>query len=689
MQSRWRIWVMVAVLLGVMAAEMALSAHRESLSWDEGDHLFAGFMSLRTGDLGLNPEHPPLAKMVAALPLVGLPLKVPALQGRFFKDEAYFDGRELLFRNGPANGGQYSADTLIFRARMAVSVFALAMALTVFLAGREMFGVETGLLAMTLVVLEPSLLTHGPFVATDSAVTCLFFATTFLLYRYVSRPSWQRLVATGVVAGLALAAKHSAIVLLPVVVILLAGEIVASPTARLARKGSPILRREALRERVQICFAFVGIAAIAVGVLWAFYGFRYQARPGSLRLDPTLAQYVVDLKPVEAQGILFFARWHLLPESWLYGLADVRKVANFMPTFFLGKVYAHGIWVYFPTVLLIKLTLGSMGLLLLAAWAAVSGRMQKRREIWYLLVPAGVYLLVAMNSQLNIGVRHVLPTLPYLMLFAAAGAWSLVRNARTGLRDRRWAYAVGALVVAHAATSLWAFPNYLPYANEAWGGSGKTYRYLSDSNVDWGQQLKTTSAYLKAHGIKDCWFAYFVSPFIEPADYGIPCRLLPTSDTSAEMDLPVPPVISGVVLMSAGDQNGFELGTKVRNPYQAFMGKQPEAVIDRGMLVYRGTFEVPLAAAIAPTQRSIRLLAKGDTAGAVREAKAAVQVGASSGAGSFDALMQLGKAEAKAGDVAAARDAFGKAAELVHAMEPSAQEQWRPVVAEQVAGLRQ
>ena len=680
----WRVWVMVAVLLGVMAGEMALSVRRESVSWDEGDHLFAGYMSLKTGDLGLNPEHPPMAKMVAALPLMGLPLVAPQMQGRFFKDEAYFDGRELLFRQ-PG----YSADTLLFRARMAVMVFALGLALLVFLAGREMFGTGAGLLAMGLVVTEPSLLTHGAFVTTDSAITCLFFGTVFALWRWVKRPGVGRLAVVGVAAGLALAAKHSAVVLLPVVVLLLVGEFGACVWRRRRLVGSGTY---ALR----LGLAFVGIVVVSVVVLWAFYGFRYQARPGALRLDPALAQYVVGLKPVEARGILLFARWHVLPESWLYGLADVRRVANFMPTFLLGKVYAHGVWGYFPVVLAIKLTLGSMGLMVLAGWAVVTGRMREKqvlrcaqddtgteeagggREVWFLLAPAGVYLLVAMSSQLNIGVRHVLPVIPLLLVFAAGGAWALVR------RGRRWAWVVGVLVAAHVASSAWAFPNYLPYANEAWGGSGQTYKYLSDSNADWGQQLKSVSAYVKANGIHDCWFGYFVAPFIEPADYGIPCRLLPTFDTNGQVELDVPPRVSGVVLMSAGDQNGFEFGTKVRNPYQTFMGRQPDALIDGGVLVFRGTFAVPLAAAMAPTERSVRLLKRGDVAGAVREARAAVEVAP----GSFDAQEQLGAALVRAGDRDGARGAFGRALGLVGEMEPSAQEQWRGQVEGDLAGVR-
>lgn len=278
MRASWRVWATVLLLLGVMAAELGGSVRRESVSWDEGDHLFAGWMSLRTGDFGLNPEHPPMVKMVAALPLVGLPLPTPRLGHRFFKDEAYFGGRELLFRNG-----SYSAATLLFRARMAASVFALLLALLVFGAGSEMFGTGAGLLAMALLVLEPNLLTHGALVTTDAAISCLFFATVWALYRYVLRPSWGRLLVTGLAAGLALAAKHSAVILLPVLVLLLAGEW----WTRWRAQG-----KRPVQEGLRLAGALVAIGGVAVAVLWAFYGFRYAARPAGLRLDPSLAAYV-------------------------------------------------------------------------------------------------------------------------------------------------------------------------------------------------------------------------------------------------------------------------------------------------------------------------------------------------------------------------------------------------------------
>ena len=664
--TRGRTAALVVLLLAMFLVPMAISVHRESVTWDEGDHLFAGFMSLRTGDFGLNPEHPPMAKMVAALPLLPLHLRVPPPQGRMFKDESYFDGRDLLFGNEP----RYSGPQLLFRARVAMMVFPLALGLLVFFAGRDMFGEPAGLLALALLAFEPNLLTHGPLITTDTAIAVMFLATVWATFRYAVRGTWQALVLAGVALGLALAAKHSGLVLLVTLVPLLAGE--AGLRALERRKRNGCFDLQPLRaDLLRLAAAFCAMCAIGLIVLWAFYGFRYTARPQGLALSPILSHYVRPLRPIEAHGIMLLARFHIFPESWLYGLADVRLVANVTPTYLLGRVYAHGLWRYFPVLLLIKLTLGMLALLVVAVLAAVKGWIAKPRELWYVLFPAAFYFLVAAGSGLNIGVRHILPCVPLLILFAAAGGMALARRGRAG------AAITAVLLLAHAASSALAFPLYLPYANEAWGGRANAWRYLSDSNVDWGQQLPQVASWVRDnHVAQACHFAYFVTPFILPANYGVPCALLPTFDSTGEMDMDIAPRISGTLLISQGDLNGFEYGTTVRNPYQPLVGVKPYAVIDDGVFVFQGTFDLPDAAAIAPTQRAKRALAAHDPTTAVAEAHKALAFSPSN----FDALIILGKALTATNDRRGAAEAFRAALARVDVMEPSAQTLWRPQV---------
>jgi hypothetical protein len=675
---RW-IPIAVAALLLVYWAQVLHAIRGQSLSWDEGDHIFAGYESLKTRDFGFNPEHPPMVKMLAALPLLGLDLRVPPDQHRFFKIESYLDGRELLFRNGPSSGGRYTANSLIFRARLFASIFGLIAALLVFLATTEMFSVTAGLIAITIFCFEPNLLAHGAYVTTDMAAACTIFATIYAFWRWTQRPTPARLLVVGLVAGLALAAKHSTILLAPMLFLLAIGVLAARCSRKHVTPSTPA--RPAIGA-ARMLTALGLLTLVAVVVLWAFYGFRYSARPAGLELSPTLTQYVQPLAPAEAHGILFFAHFHLLPESWLYGLADVRRVANYMPSFLLGRVYAHGTWTYFPVVLLIKSTLAMLALLALTLFAILRRWLRFTLELYFVLLPPVLYFIVSMGSHLNIGARHILPVYLFCCVIAGVGATATLRAQRTQKSRETWTLALLALLIFHIASSLHASPNFVSYSNEAWGGPSKTYLYLSDSNVDWAQQLIAVSSYLHEHGIQHCYFAYFANPFILPSDYGIPCTLLPTFDsygTGADTD--VPSVISGPVLISAGDLNGFEFGSSVLNPYESFRSLQPNTLIQGGVLVFDGTYTIPLASAIPYVDRARQALAARDLALALPAAEQAEQ----RAPGDVEPEFVLGDALSAAGRTAEARAAWLRAEPKIDSMEPAARALWEKTLHDNLA----
>ncbi len=183
--------------------------------------------------------------------------------------------------------------------------------------------------------------------------------------------------------------------------------------------------------------------------------------------------------------------------------------------------------------------------------------------------------------------------------------------------------------------------------------------------------------------MKECWFAYFPAPFLLPSDYGIPCKLLPTLDTMYEQDITVPPVVHGPVLISFADLNGFEFGSKLRNPYQKLFERQPDDVIANGVAGFEGDFTLPEAAALQYEQRSRALLSNNPPAAlrAARQAVALVPDG-------FDANMVLGDAALATGDIAVARAAYSEGLRRVPEMEPSVQKEVRPMIDAKLAALR-
>ena len=237
-------------------------------------------------------------------------------------------------------------------------------------------------------------------------------------------------------------------------------------------------------------------------------------------------------------------------------------------------------------------------------------------------------------------------------------------------KSRKWVYAVGALVLIHAVSSLLAFPNYIAYANEVWGGPSQTNKYLTDSNSDWGQQLKSVKQYLDQRGVKDCWFVYFAAGVAEPSYYGIPCKPLPTLNTLwLNEPIEVPNTIDGPVLISASNLSGLEFGPGSLDPYGQFKLIQPSAVIDRGVFVFDGKFDMPLAAAIRRVQKAQNLVAEKQLDEALKEAEAAVALAPDS----IRTQLALGDVVLELGQPAQARARYEKALELAKTIEPEFQ----------------
>jgi hypothetical protein len=392
-----------------------------------------------------------------------------------------------------------------------------------------------------------------------------------------------------------------------------------------------------------------------------------------------MAPLNVEVRPLSAPMrwfILFCAHYHLLPESYLFGLVDVQGVGEAWPTYYMGKVYTHGIWYYFPTVLAVKWTVGTLTTVALAIWVFASGKIRHTREILFLAFPAAFYLAIAMAGPLNMGERHILPIFPFIfVLLGAAGAWLMKRS-------KKWAVAVIFLVAAHAAESLSAFPNYIPFGNALWGGPANTHKYFSDAAVDWAQQLKWTKQWLDEHNIKECSIVYFAAPFLMPGDYNIPCKLLPTFDTNYIQEIEVPQVVKGPILISYGDLGGYEFGTWVRNPYEMFNRRKPDAVIMNSIAVFYGDFAIPDATAMAYIRRATRAM-KSDPAAALSAARTAVSLVPNG----FDANRALGDALEANNDLEGAKSAYRVVMGRLPEMEPSAQQRWRPMLERRMAEL--
>lgn len=577
---------LVVLLFGLFAFQLWFHATRTSATTDEAPHVLAGYRVWQCGDFGINPEHPPLLKLLATIPLVSQDLIQPSWECGSkvtSKFESFQAGTLFLAKN--------NADEILISARLMAALLSLLLAALVFLATREMFGRWEAIVALAILAFEPNLIAHGSLVTTDMALTVTMFAAVYALYRYGNSPTWFRFLLVGLATGAVLASKHSGILTLPILFALLLIDVLLSRRAETKTFiTKQILRRAAV---------FAGIVFIGFIILWASYGFRYYALPNRAETTLSIEDFLNGTSPEAADSISVRAikavnQTRILPESYTFGLADVITKDDEM--FLLGKVYPTGRWFYFPAAFSIKT---SVALLVLLAFGLMTFQLyrNRRREMLFLLVPSLVFFAVSMTSGINIGVRHILPIYPFFIVIAAAGAcvWS-----RKYLFVR---YLLIALLIFHAAAAFRTAPNYLAFANDFWGGTNNTHNLLANSNVEWGQNFKLVNEYLARENIKDCRIAPFGNG--ELILKYQPCRLMPGdwgwNFTEQPVEI-VPPVVEGTILLSTSVSPLFN-----HPEFQPFADSKPIALIGGSIFVYQGRFEIPLISALSYVGRAQQL----------------------------------------------------------------------------------
>lgn len=503
-------WAVAALLL-VFAVSGFAALRGESATFDETAHLPAGITYLDRHDFRHNPEHPPLAKMWAALPvwLLGradvdyasphwMGKHVPPDDPQRSRASQWIFGFELL--NG-VRGDPVRKDPgrLLVPARCAILVLGLLTALLAYLWSRELWGKTGGLVTLALCCLSPTLLAHAGLVTTDLPLALALLATLWRFFRFVEKPSPGNAAATGVALGAALLTKFSALLLLPILAILGLAALVP------AKGDATRVRRAAL-----LAGGLAGAFAISWIVIWAGYGFRYSAVT-----DPGYRLEWESMKLGEAtagHGIAWAKDAKALPEAYLFGLAYTAGGAKYRLAFLNGKESVTGRWLYFPEAFLFKTP---PAVLLLLLWMLAEGIARARGVSFpgfFLAFPVVFYLAVSMTSNLNIGHRHLVPIYPLLFV----GIGSLARP----FGAARWRPpALAALLLGSAASFALATPRYLSYFNVLAGGPGGGWRYLVDSNIDWGQDLSRLREWMDENHVPKVHLAYFGTA--DPAAYGI------------------------------------------------------------------------------------------------------------------------------------------------------------------------
>src|SRR5271170_6093445 len=261
----WVTAISAAIVILLLFTWGVHTAMNDSVTWDESQHLYSGWLSWEHGDFGYNPEVPPLIKMWDAIPLLHRDIRQPAFTGAPFKNEGFVLGQRFLAANG--------IDRTLIPARIMASLLTVLLATLLFFCAREMFGDKPALFALLLFCLDPNFLAHGAYVTTDIGASLTMLAAVYAFYRYMQRPTVVRMIIVGLAVGLDMTAKSTGIFILPLLCLIAVIDFWRSGTK------SPSPR--------QLITAIVVISLIGVGCIWTLYHYHYAARPSPLQLNPT------------------------------------------------------------------------------------------------------------------------------------------------------------------------------------------------------------------------------------------------------------------------------------------------------------------------------------------------------------------------------------------------------------------
>jgi len=510
-----RNWQTSMLVIGVFVIVFGFltitSFTQQSPTIDEPVHLLGGYSYLKWSDFRVNPEHPPLVKMWAALPLLWMNVHDPRSSNSLWNEilgsepggPVYPFARDMFFL-------QNDAVTLFFYAKLQMIILSVVLAAFVYLWSRQLFGFYPAIISLVLYGSDPTILAHSAIIHTDVPFAACFFIGSYCFWRSLREFSWPNLLLVSCVVGLAAITKHFFVVIAPVWLALGLIEIFRPESLGSTLSTTPQLAPNRKQRLIHLSTIFTCAAAAAYLAIWSAYGFRFNAAPGDgarLFMTQVLPAHKSIVQPITS----FFLDHRLLPEALIAGYLYNLKVWQHS-SYLLGELSDNGFWSYFPIAFGVKTPIPTL-LILAASVGLVLFKRRSRIYLW-LTVPPLVYFALAVLSRFNIGIRHLLPIYPFLFVLIGG---TVAEFWREGSRVKKSALVVLGLWCLWS--SLSAYPHYLSYFNELVGGAKNGHKVLLDSNLDWGQDLKGLKKWMDENAIKKIQLLYFGTA--EPKYYGI------------------------------------------------------------------------------------------------------------------------------------------------------------------------
>jgi hypothetical protein len=535
--SPWTPRLLIAGLLLFMLGRMVASALVESPTIDEPANISSGYVYLLRGDY-IDGTHPPLLRYWASIPLFILhPNDFPG-DPSWYKSWGTY-GRKFLYDNN------VNSAALIFWPRLMVMFLTLGLGWLIGRWAKARNGVWAGVLAVAFFTLDPNFLAHGHYVTTDVAVSLACFAAVYLFWRYLNAPTWPRLFFAALAFACAQITKFSALLLAPSLLII-AGLVTWFRVRRGIRLKAPWYAPSQFWVSTSI---YVAVTALVILTAYRFevrsieqdeqlrearwIGPVYQLIQ---RIAPQIGQTPRQIVQTPIPAYNFFKGLSL---QTFHSLAQNTWLGGESYQYALGRYSKNGWWWYFPLAFAVKtplvflivlgiaVILGGMAIQSYHPAVETSEWNARQEELIFLIVPMVVFMGVFMTSTINIGHRYLLPIYPFLFVLASriAAPWPQIQNRCIPL------YVSVASVLAALPGSLLIHPHYISYFNELIGPANG-YKYLNDSNIDWGQDLLQLKHYLDESGAEAVYLD--ITGTIRPEDLGIEYKPIPQNKPPTE-----------------------------------------------------------------------------------------------------------------------------------------------------------
>lgn len=601
----------VAALIGcaLLLLCFALVGHHawqhKSATFDEPTGLVAAWLATHDGDCRCFPEDPPLFNYYVAAGTRAEDLKLDRRSSRWDRmlreHSAAWDYCIDALYDTPGN----NPDLLIGHARDRMIFLGILLGALIAWWAWRLAGPLAAVVALFAYCLDPNFLAHAPLVKNDVPLALALMALMAAVWLLGERATWPRCAAVVLLAAIIPAIKYSGFLAIAILCVALLCRALMGQDWR-------ILSWTARTRRWRLLAAAIIVAATVPAsylIIWAGYRFTFSPTGDPARLfdprqfelicaqgetirahgDPldvsadTLRDWVSHWQP----GALVRAtRWagahHFLPQGWLMGWLTLYGASITRRSFLCGQLSMTGWWYYFPLAMLFKTPLATLIGLSPAAVLCLRWKQIMLRgggwPLWAAAVAPVIYLVAAMASPLDLGLRHVLAVYPYLFILLGVMAAMAARRYR-----RASAVVICLLGLGLAAETYCAYPDFIPFFNAAAGGARGGLELLSDSNLDWGQDLPALAAWQRQHEDRQLYLSYFGAA--DPRYYRIHFIEIPGT-LPAHPDETTPRRLPKAYAISATTLQGTYLDLSQTDQLKWYRTHQPTAVLGGSIYVY-------------------------------------------------------------------------------------------------------